>query len=166
VKKAIRVITLRAEAVGGASCAAAARAGVGIVLYFLRPAVNVHQFRRAGSCYLLPLITSGLPSVPRAGHLFALACSGNGDALPLRSDIACGCCRGAVAELIRSLAVIVDFHQLHLAAGRCQDRRRAERRGQWGLRLVAGSAVRLAAAVVAGVSAYLFNHILPAQAPK
>jgi hypothetical protein len=177
LKKAIKVITLRAGLSAGIMLAAAELV-FGVALYFLRPAMN--DFINSGEqdpVVLLPLITVWIAFLFLALALY-FAC-GMFVAkwlapLPLRSrDIAAyGAVAGAIAELIRSvLAVVIDFVISYISP--LASVRTAEvlniALANAGLRLVCGLPLFvLAAAVVAGISAYLFSTIFfrPENSPK
>jgi hypothetical protein len=168
LKKAIRVVTLRAGLAAGMMLAAAELI-FAIVLYFLRPAMN--DFINSVSqdpAVLLPLITAWIAFLFLALAIY-FAC-GMFVAkwlapLPLRSrEIAMyGAVAGAIAELIRSvLAIFVDFiisYISPLASVRTADVLNVALANA-GLRLVCGLPLFvLGAAAVAGISAYLFSII-------
>jgi hypothetical protein len=168
LKKAIKAITLRAGLSAGIMLAAA-ELTFGVVLYFLRPAMN--DFINTGEqdpAVLLPLITAWIAFLFLALAIY-FAC-GMFVAkwlapLPLRSrDIAMyGAAAGAVAELIRSaLAIIVDFiisYISPLASVNTADVLNIALANA-GLRLACGLPLFvLGAAAVAGISAYLFSII-------
>jgi hypothetical protein len=177
LKKAIRVITLRAGVSMGILLAVAEMA-FGIVLFFLRPAMN--DFINAGEqdlVVLLPLITSWiaflfllLAMYFACGMLLAKWLA----PLPLRSrDIALyGAVAGAIAELIRSaLAVVIDFILSYISplAGVGAAEVFNIALANAGIRLVCGLPIfMIIAAIVAGVSAYLFSIIFfrPENTPK
>ena len=177
LKKAVRVITLRAGLSLGLMLAAAELV-FGVVLYFLRPAMN--DFINAGEqdpAVLLPLITSWIAFLFLVLAIY-FACGMIVAKwlapLPLRSrDIALyGAAAGAIAELIRSaLAVVIDFTLNYISplAGVGTADVLNVALANAGLRLVCGLPLFvLAAAVVAGISAYLFSSIFfrPENAPK
>jgi|AGTN01.3.fsa_nt_gi hypothetical protein len=177
MKKAVRTITLRAGLSLGLVLAVT-EVVFGIVLYFLRPTMN--DFINAGKqdpMILLPLITAWIALLILMLTMY-FAC-GMFVAkwlapLPLRSlDIAAyGAAAGAVAELIRSLiAIIVNFvisYVSPLAGVESADVLNVALLNT-GIRLVCGApAFVVLAAVVAGVSAYLFSIIFfrPENAPR
>lgn len=177
LKKAVRVITLRAGLSLGILLALAELL-FGIALYFLRPAMN--DFINAGEdnpVLLLPLITSWIAFLFLVLAIY-FACGMIVAKwlapLPLRSrDIAAsGAAAGAVAELIRSvLAIVIDFTLSYISplAGVQSGDVLNIALANAGIRLVCGlPAFVIIAALVAGISAYLFSIIFfrPENSPK
>jgi hypothetical protein len=168
LKKAVRVITLRAGLWLGVVLAVAELV-FGVVVYFLRPVMN--DFIIAGEqdpATLLPIFTAWIAFLFlvlavyfACGMLVAKWLA----PLPLRSrDIALyGAAAGAIAELIRTaVAIAVDFTLSYISplAGVSSADVLNVALANAGIRLVCGLPLFiLAAAVVAGISAWLFSII-------
>jgi hypothetical protein len=177
LKNAVKLITLRTGISMGVLLAVAELA-FGIVLYFLRPVMD--DFINSGKqdmTVLLPLITAWIAFLFLmlaiyfgCGMLVAKSLA----PLPLRSrDIALyGAAAGAIAELIRSiLAIIVNFILSYISplAGIKTPDVLGVALANASIRLVCGLPVfMILAAIVAGVSAYLFSIIFfrPENTPK
>jgi hypothetical protein len=168
LKKAVRVITLRAGLWLGVMLAVAELV-FGVVVYFLRPVMNdfiIADEQDPGM--LLPIFTAWIAFLFlvlaiyfACGMLVAKWLA----PLPLRSrDIALyGAAAGAVAELIRTaVAIAVDFTLSYISplAGVSSADVLNVALANAGIRLVCGLPLFiLAAAVVAGISAWLFSII-------
>jgi hypothetical protein len=168
MRKAVRTVTVKAGLSMGIILVVAELA-FGIVLYFLRPVMD--DFINAGRqdpAILLPLITSWIAFLFlilaiyfACGMIVAKWLA----PLPLRSrEIAtCGAIAGGIAELLRSIvATVVNFAISYLAP--LADVRAGDTLNialaNAGVRLVCGlPAFIVIAAVVAGISAYLFSII-------